>query len=87
MLGLAIRAVNAPHVSKADEQDMTFRGLLVFADPPKADASQTIGKLRDLGVTLKIITGDNHAVAESISRRVGLDVSTHCPRLRTQAVR
>ncbi|MHB8973430.1 MAG: magnesium-translocating P-type ATPase [Pirellulaceae bacterium] len=72
VLGLAIRAVNAPHVSKADEQDMTFLGFLVFADPPKADAAQTIAELRDLGVALKIITGDNHAVAATISRRVGI---------------
>jgi Mg2+-importing ATPase len=72
VLGLAIRAVDAPHVSKADEQGMTFLGFLVFADPPKADAPETIAQLRDLGVTLKVITGDNRAVATTISRRVGL---------------
>ena len=72
VLGLAIRAVDAPHVSKADEQGMTFLGFLVFADPPKADAAETIAQLRDLGVALKIITGDNRAVAATISRRVGI---------------
>ena len=72
VLGLAIRAVDAPHVSKADEQDMTFLGFLVFADPPKADAAETIAQLRDLGVALKVITGDNRAVAATISRRVGI---------------
>lgn len=72
VLGLAVRAVDAPHVSKADEQGMTFLGFLVFADPPKADAPQTIAQLRDLGVGLKIITGDNRAVAATISRRVGI---------------
>jgi Mg2+-importing ATPase len=73
VLGLATRCIDRNALDRSDESGMTFRGLLVFADPPKADAGQTIGKLRDLGVTLKIITGDNHAVAESISRRVGLD--------------
>jgi Mg2+-importing ATPase len=72
VLGLAIRAVDGPHVSKADEQGMTFLGFLVFADPPKADAHQMIAELRDLGVALKVITGDNHAVAATISRRVGI---------------
>ena len=72
VLGLAIRAVDAPHVSKADEQGMTFLGFLVFADPPKADAAETIAQLRDLGVALKVITGDNRAVAATISRRVGI---------------
>jgi Mg2+-importing ATPase len=72
VLGLAIRAVDAPHVSKADEQGMTFLGFLVFADPPKVDAPETIAQLRDLGVALKVLTGDNRAVAATISRRVGI---------------
>lgn len=76
VLGLAIRVDDAPHISKADERDMTFLGLLVFADPPKADAKETLAQLRDLGVSLKIITGDNRAVAASISRRVGIDTPT-----------
>lgn len=72
VLGLAIRAVDAPRVGKADEQGMTFLGFLVFADPPKADAPETIAQLRELGVGLKVITGDNRAVAATISRRVGI---------------
>lgn len=72
VLGLAVRNIDTPHVTKADEQDMTFVGFLVFADPPKADARQTIADLRELGVGLKVITGDNRAVAASISQRVGI---------------
>lgn len=72
VLGLAVRTVAAPHLSKADEQGMTFLGFLVFADPPKADAAETIAQLRDLGVALKVVTGDNRAVAATISRRVGI---------------
>jgi len=73
VLGLATRTTDETHVSKADERDMTFQGLLVFADPPKADAKETLQQLRDLGVALKIITGDNRAVAASISHRVGIE--------------
>ncbi len=73
VLGLAVREDNAPHLTKADERDMTFLGFLVFADPPKADAKETLRQLRDLGVGLKIITGDNRAVAASISHRVGIE--------------
>ena len=76
VLGLAVRAVDAPHVSKADEQGMTFLGFLVFADPPKADAAEVIAHLRELGVALKVITGDNRAVAATISRRVGIAAPT-----------
>ncbi len=73
VLGVAIRSVDAAHISKSDEQEMTFLGLLVFSDPPKADARQTLEQLRQLGVGLKIITGDNRAVAATISRRVGIE--------------
>jgi len=76
VLGLAVRALDVPHVTKADEHDMTFVGFLVFADPPKADAKQTIAELRELGVGLKVITGDNRAVAAAISQRVGITSPT-----------
>jgi Mg2+-importing ATPase len=72
VLGLAVREVADAHITKADERDMTFLGFLVFADPPKADAKETLQQLRDLGVALKVITGDNRAVAASISHRVGI---------------
>lgn len=72
VLGLAVRPLDIPHITKADEHDMTFVGFLVFADPPKTDARETIAQLRDLGIGLKVITGDNRAVAASISQRVGI---------------
>lgn len=55
-----------------DEAGMRFLGFLVFVDPPKANCVDTIMRLRDLGVTLKIITGDNQLVAETVSRELGL---------------
>ncbi len=76
VLGLAVRSAEGAHVSKADERDMTFLGLLVFADPPKSDAKETLAQLKDLGVALKIITGDNRAVAASISHSVGIAAPT-----------
>ena len=72
VLGLAPKPAEGPHITKDDEQGMTFAGFLVFADPPKADARETLDQLRDLGVGLKVITGDNRAVAQSISQRVGI---------------
>lgn len=73
VLGLAIRNFEPAELTRADEQEMTFVGLLVFADPPKADASETLQQLRELGIELKIITGDNRAIAATISRRIGIE--------------
>jgi len=72
VLGLASRAIDAPHISRADEQGLTFLGFLVFFDPPKPGIAETLGELRQLGISLKIITGDNRAVATALSRQVGM---------------
>jgi len=73
-LGLAYRDMgDMAHIDKGHETDMTFLGLLVFADPVKPGMTDTIGALRQLGVTLKIITGDHRLVAAHVSRQVGMD--------------
>jgi len=51
---------------------MIFLGFLTLFDPPKTNIIDTINKLKNLGVSLKIITGDNHLVAASLSRKMGL---------------
>lgn len=72
VLGLAIRVLEAKVCLGKDEADMTFLGFLVFYDPPKENIAETISNLAGLGVTLKVITGDNRMVAASIGRQVGL---------------
>ena len=72
VLGIARRTVEAEHVTKADEFEMTFVGFLVFFDPPKPGILETVRELERLGVGLKIITGDNRAVTAAISRQIGL---------------
>ena len=57
----------------SDEKDFTLIGLIAFLDPPKEDAAKTIKKLRDLGITTKILTGDNKYATEAICKAVGLE--------------
>jgi plasma-membrane proton-efflux P-type ATPase len=47
-------------------------GLVTLYDPPRPDARQLIASLRDLGVAVKMLTGDALAVASEIARGVGL---------------
>ncbi len=74
VLGLAKKALGVKPYGLEDERDLIFSGFLLFADPSKADAPQTIDDLAKLGVTLKIITGDNIHVARHIAQQVGLRV-------------
>ncbi len=72
VLGLAKKTVEADALVVGDEAEMTFMGLLVFFDPLKEGIGQTIHDLRQLGIGLKIITGDNHLLAANVSEQIGL---------------
>jgi len=73
-LGLAYRDMgDRSHIDKTHETDMTFLGLLVFVDPVKTGMTDTIASLQQLGVSLKIITGDHRLVAAHVSQQVGMD--------------
>jgi len=59
----------------ADERDLHLAGLLVFRDPPKLDAAEALRRLDSLGITVKVVTGDNPAVAVKVCRDLGLNVA------------
>lgn len=55
-----------------DEHEMTFRGFLVFLDPPKPEARKTISDLARLGIAIKVISGDNRYVTAHMAQAIGL---------------
>jgi Mg2+-importing ATPase len=76
VLGLATKPVDLqPRYFRADEHDLIFSGFLLFLDPPKPGIEQTLADLANLGVQLKIITGDNRQVALHLAEAVGLHVT------------
>jgi len=73
LLGIAYKNMGGESsINKDNEADMTFLGLLVLYDSPKAGIAKTIAILNKLGVSLKIITGDNRLVAAKVSQDVGI---------------
>jgi len=73
VLGIAYRNIGEePNISKDSERKMTFLGFLVFYDPPKQGLAETISELSTLGITLKVITGDNRLVASVVVQEVGI---------------
>src|ERR1035437_5354541 len=58
-----------------DEYDLTFVGFLAFFDPPKQSVKETIQDLEELGVNVKILTGDNEIITRKICGDVGMIVS------------
>ena len=65
------RGVNVFNVS--DEANMTFIGFVAFLDPAKKDVKSTLKKLKNIGITTKILTGDNPYAANNICNLVGLE--------------
>jgi Mg2+-importing ATPase len=57
---------------KDDESEMVLLGYAGFFDPPKETAGPAIAALRDHGITVKILTGDNELVTKTICAHVGL---------------
>jgi Mg2+-importing ATPase len=67
------RAASIQTLTAEAEQGLALDGFLTFADRPKADAGASIAQLRQLGVEVKIITGDNGLVAAKVCAQIGVD--------------
>ena len=82
ILGVCYRNMDCAHddnddivhsqLAKDDESNMTFLGFLIFLDPVKSDVIESISNLKKLGISLKIISGDNRHVAAYVGQQIGL---------------
>jgi Mg2+-importing ATPase len=59
-------------ISQEDVQGLEFLGALAFIDPIKPSAYRAVEKAKELGVSIKIITGDSSEVAGAVGVRIGL---------------
>ena len=59
----------------ADECNMVLTGFIGFLDPAKPSAKTSIEALQKLGVTVKVLTGDNEIVTKKICKEVGIPVT------------
>lgn len=72
-LAVAVRDIDVrPSYAPADESGLRFAGFLTFLDRPKAGAREAVESLAALGVSVRLITGDNRLVAAEVAARVGL---------------
>jgi len=60
-------------VARADgEGPWRVTGVLAIADPPREDSRETLGQARELGVEVKMVTGDRVEIAREIASEVGM---------------
>ena len=50
-----------------------FLGIIAVADTIKADSPQAVKELRDMGIRVVMLTGDNQRTADAIGRQAGVD--------------
>jgi Mg2+-importing ATPase len=73
VLGVAYREAGSdPRITRDHETEMTFLGTIVLFDPVKPGTVETLARLKEIGVSMKLITGDNRLVAAHVGQAVGL---------------
>lgn len=58
--------------TEADECDMIVAGFLVFTDPVKTSAKKAIEDMREYGIAVKVLTGDNEYVSRHVCEQIGI---------------
>lgn len=73
-IGLATRTLSSEEdAATAKDGGLMFRGMLLFLDPLKDNVRETVAAIRQEGVSLKIITGDNALIAANIAGQLDMD--------------
>jgi Mg2+-importing ATPase len=73
VLGVAVRTPERQDVYKPNaEQDLTLAGFAAFLDPPKEGIHDVLEAMKQNGVAVVIMTGDNQFVTQKVAHDVGL---------------
>ncbi|KAG4932823.1 hypothetical protein JHK87_046825 [Glycine soja] len=75
-LGVSRQTVSEKNKESAGES-WEFLGLLPLFDPPRHDSAETIRRALDLGVNVKMITGDQLAIGKETGRRLGMGTNMY----------
>jgi len=80
VIGIAAKKVSTDEkYTYGDAKKLKFVGWILFSDPPKHGARAALDKFEQMGVKLKIITGDNEVVTQKICR----DIDVPCEKVLT----
>jgi P-type Mg2+ transporter len=71
LLGIAKKTLATNILKSSDENDMIFKGFLLFFDPMKEDTPFVLQKLKELGIRLVMITGDHPLLAKDVAYHAG----------------
>ncbi|MFP3866941.1 MAG: plasma-membrane proton-efflux P-type ATPase [Desulfobacteraceae bacterium] len=76
VIDLAIKGYRTLGVAVAhNESSWEFLGVLSLFDPPRPDSGLTIANAHQQGIRIKMVTGDNVAIAREITQQLGLGIN------------
>ena len=77
VLGIARRQVplDHPHAVVGDETELVLAGFAAFLDPPKESAASALEALKNVGVAIKIVTGDSDLVTRHVCAQLKIPVT------------
>ncbi|PZR25569.1 MAG: magnesium-translocating P-type ATPase [Citrobacter freundii] len=73
VLGISYKYTTAERITRQDEHHMIFLGFIILEDPLKQSSPGSIQRLKQLGINIKIITGDNRFAAAHTAKMIGID--------------
>lgn len=78
VLAIAQKKVDGPLDNLNNQQEYTLTGLITFTDPIKKTAHTALERAHNLGVRIKILSGDSPSVCETVAQTLGiLDTNDH----------
>lgn len=72
IMDFAAKGYRVIAVAEDDGNGWNFVGLIPLYDPLREDSKETISKAEAMGIDVKMVTGDNEAIAEEIGKELGL---------------
>ncbi len=72
---MAAKDIDTGKTTKNDERGLTLLGFLLFLDPPKKSARASLKMLQNLGVAIKVISGDSPVITKKICSEVELPIT------------
>lgn len=76
VIALAMRGLRALGVARTVDPEMKkfeMIGMISLLDPPRHDSAETIRECNRLGVSVKMITGDQQIIGKEVAHRLGMD--------------
>lgn len=72
VISIAFKESNLDKIEIEDEKNLTLLGFLIFMDPPKTTAKESLEKIKSLNVKIKVITGDSPIITRKICNELGV---------------